>query len=786
MKPVLLMAALLLPLNTPAQEPGAPGKTFACNTQGYVRDWLVAGPQATLYTGPGGRGADVRRRVIEPTPATPPRAGTLGGLASNGAPWRCYAPGENFFVDCSAFYHQLTKVDLLACTEVRVPRAGTLPARFWASGVADFWVNDAFIGRFDTRHLEGRDGQLPLTAGVNRLCVRLQGLGARDTHLMFGLQLLAESARAVITLPGPAAVTAQFWDAEHWLQGVTTEGRGALVAAQPAPAAVTVKGSDGKTRKWPAGQARCEVKPDTVFQLTVAVTCAGQKLERQLEIPADKPVTAALAAGTIDEHRRQILEHLAGPGKGSGDVMQILARRLLGQHAPKDADVLATTLRGIEARRDCSDFFLAGLLRLQFMGLTTPEEAAQIKRVALGFRYWMDEPGTDAMCFDSENHSLLFHGNQWLAGQLWPDAVFGNSKRTGREQAVLGRQRCQDWLAHVEQAGFREFLSSTYIPLTVAALLNVVDFSDDADFARRAAAQVDRVFNDLALQAFDGVTVGPQGRVYRNVLYPQDSGTQALLSYATPDAATAYNNWIVYLAASKTYRPPQGLDQLMRQPVTKNYRHEDVELALHKTGAYLLSSLQIPAAPVAGASPDRKPRGLQPGAPGYQQHLWHATLGRDCHVFVNHPGASFDLCESRPGYWYGNGSLPRLIQHAGQVLEIFNIPETHPIPFTHAYWPADAFDRQEVTGHWAFGAKGAGFIALWCSQPLTPHNAVLTGRELRAEGRRVAWLALCSDVRTSGSLEAFIKACEQQQPAFDAASLTLRLYGRPALAWATP
>ena len=90
-----------------------------------IKDWLVAGPQATLYAGPGGRGADVRRRVIEPTLAAPPREAELGVKASNGAPWRFYAPGENFFVDCSAFYHQLTKVDLLASTGLRVPHAGT-------------------------------------------------------------------------------------------------------------------------------------------------------------------------------------------------------------------------------------------------------------------------------------------------------------------------------------------------------------------------------------------------------------------------------------------------------------------------------------------------------------------------------------------------------------------------------------------------------------------------------------------------------------------------------------
>ncbi len=783
MKYLWLLSALLLVSTAPAAD--APEKTFTCNAEGYVRHWLVAGPQRTLYTGKGGRGVDLRKSLTEPTLAAPPAVAGVGQMATNGMPWKFYAPGENFFVDCSGFYHQLTKLDFLASTELRVPRAGTVPAKFWSSGVADFWVNDAFIGRFDARHLEGRDCQLPLKAGANRLCVRLQALGARDTHLMFGVQLLAQSASVRIALPGPAQVTADFFDAERWLQGVTTAGRAALVAAQPAPKAVTVKGNDGKTLKWTAGQTRYEVKPEAAFQLQVAVAVAGQKLERQLEIPANKPAPAP-QTGSAEERRKKIIEQLIASAKGGGDVMQLLARRLQKQTSPKDAEVIAGTLRGIEARRDCSDFFLATLLRLQLMGLATPDEAAQIKRVALGFRYWLDEPGADAMCFDSENHSLLFHGNQWLAGRLWPDEVFTNSKRTGREQIELGRKRCAAWLERLEQKGFREFLSSTYIPLTTAALLNVVDFSDDPALAKRAAAQVDRVFTDLALQAFDGVTTGPQGRVYRNVLYPQDSGTQALLAYATPDAALAFNNWIVYLAATKTYRPPAGLAALMQQPVTKNYRHEDVELTLCKTASYLLSSLQIPAAPLPAEGAKRKPRGLQPGAAGYQQHLWHATLGRDCHVFVNHPGASFDLCESRPGYWYGNGTLPRLAQRGGQVLEIFNIAETHPIPFTHAYWPADAFERQSVQGHWAFGSKGTGYVALWCSGELAPHNAVLTGRELRAAGRRAAWLCQCSDAATSGSFEAFMKACQQQQPAFNAATLQLTLAARPALAWPKP
>lgn len=751
---------------------------FECNSAGYVRHWLVAGPQAVLYEGPAKWYNDIRRSVIEPPPAAAPLAGELGAAAPAGQKWRCYMPGENYFVDCSAFHHRLTKLDFYACTELRAPAAAQVAAKFWVSGVGDLWVNGVFVGRQDARHLEGFACVLPLRAGSNQLVVRLQSLGARDTHMMFGLQLLADAGKFSIRLPGPDSVTGKFAQAERWLNGITTAGPLALVAAQPAPHGVIIKGSSGKSLPWPAGGQRVALKPEDAFQPRVALTVAGQRIERPLEIAANKPAVVA-AQETETARRKRMVEQLAANLRGNGDVMQLIARRVLGQRAEKDATILTNTLAGIAARRDCSDFFLAGLLRLQLLGLATPEESAQIKQTALSFRYWMDEPGADAMCFDSENHSLLFHGCQLLLGKLYPGELFTNSKRTGREQAALGRQRCLAWLDHVEQHGFKEFLSSTYMPLTLAALLNLVDFSGDENISRRAAAQADRIFRELAAQAFDGVTVGPQGRVYRNVLYPQDSGTQALLAFATPAALPASTSWIIYPATARQYRPPAGLEQLMVQAVDRVTLHEGVELVLHKTPAYLLSSLQIPrVAPVTG-----KVKGLLPGTPGYQQHLWHATLGRDGHIFVNHPGASFDLCESRPGYWYGNGTLPRLSQRGGQLLEIFNIPDTHPIGFTHAHWPADAFDRQELDGHWAFGAKGAGYIALWCSQPLLPHNAVLMGRELRAEGRRAAWLCLCGEAATSGSFAEFCQACRAMQPAFDETRLSVQLKGRETLAW---
>jgi hypothetical protein len=168
---------------------------------------------------------------------------------------------------------------------------------------------------------------------------------------------------------------------------------------------------------------------------------------------------------------------------------------------------------------------------------------------------------------------------------------------------------------------------------------------------------------------------------------------------------------------------------------------------------------------------------VYPGMRGYQQHLWHATLGRDCHVFVNHPGASFDLSSSRPGFWYGNGVFPRTEQRGAMIMQIFNIPESHPIHFTHAHWPGDAFDKQEIREYWAFGAKGTGYMALWCSQPLQLHSDVLTDRELRAYGLRVGWIGFCAGAEEVGSFESFVQTCLNMRPEFTDENLKLRLEG---------
>ncbi|HEY0945793.1 MAG TPA: hypothetical protein VGD81_11015 [Opitutaceae bacterium] len=874
---------------TTASAAAAPAR-FDVSPAGFIRHWLVAGPHTPPYTGPAGPDWKLRNEAPDTSTATPPSAAALGQPGPFGLSWQFHDTGRNEFVELSTFYKEPVVADAYAFTEISASPGGLRRARLWAAGAVDLWVNDEHVTRFNVTRYRYADAQavtLPLKAGLNRFCVRVQCYGIRDTRMLFGLHL-EESAGVAVIMPGAARLA----EAQRWIDTVRAPQPDRLQSAIPAPIESRVLIAGREPLSWPAGAAQWTVdgrqwtgdrtpvggdangttssstvhrQPSTASDLPSAVTVEaavdGVVLQRQLDLPANRrePSPAPLDDA---ERRRAHLAYIARAGVGgeapaawNATAFPILARRLLAQDMPgspprerrdpgapapghsdpasaseplpsptvhrppstasADATAFAEAIAVIDARRDCADFTFAALLRMELLHLLTPSESAELRRAALAFRYWVDEPGNDAMAFQSENHSLLFHGCQLIAGRLYPQDVFSNSGRRGEEQAAIAVPRLRAWLEKIEARGLEEFNSSTYMPITVAGMLNVIDFSGDPELSARMSALVDGVYRDLAQHAFGGGVITPQGRVYRDVLYPEDAGTQVMLSYATAAAGGVDlssprpplgrgGDWVVFPASSR-YRPPADLADLIRDPVSRVYHRADYEIVLEKTPAYLLTSLAVPAAPREGEHPTND---LRPGGAGYQQHLWQATLGRDCHVFVNHPGGFFDGTKSRPGYWHGSGNLPRVKQHANLLQAIHVIadgtqtqPEitrdawqwpgastvrpfaVHPIAFTHAHWPSDRFDREVTRGHWRFGQKGRGLIALWCSEPLTPHDDMLTGRELRANSYASAWLVICGDQEKEQSLDAFMAACEARRPVFNHKTYTLSVEGEEPTRW---
>jgi hypothetical protein len=789
---------------------------FELSPSGYIRHWLVAGPKETPYAGPPGPDHVLRKESLDYTQPVPPSSADLDAAGPFGGTWGFHDPGRNEFVEFSTFYQQLTIVEYYAFTHLAASTAGERKARFWAAGAADLWLNDQHVARLNVTRYRNPDFQpvvLPLKEGVNRLCVRLQCLGVRDTRILFGLSLEKADGLAV-RMTGAVRIA----QVSRWIDKVRPRNGGeTLESPEPAPMGARVVLLKAKTLAWPAGSSALGLAGLRPAALRVEAEVDGVTLRRELEIPSNR---AATQSPDLQNRREAQLDYVAragidgeAPAHWNAVALPLLARRVLNRSTDQDAAAFNNALEVVNSRRDCADFVLAALLRMEMLHLCSPNESAEIRRTALAFRYWTDEPGNDAMCFQSENHSLLFHGCQLLAGRLYPQDIFSNSGRSGEEQAAIALPRIRHWLGTVEKRGFEEFNSSTYMPITVGAMLNVVDFSGNAELSARMAAQIDTILRDLAQHAFAGAVISPQGRVYRNVLYPEESGTQVLLSYATdamemnlaPRIQERTGDWVSFLASSPAYRAPADLAEKIRQPVSRIYRHADVQIVLEKTPAYLLTSLAVPAEPRPGEHPEND---FRPGGAGYQQHLWQATLGRDCHVFVNHPGGFFDGTKSRPGYWYGNGILPRVRQKGNWVQAIHVIADgtktkppitpnvwqwgststvrpydLYPIAFTHAHWPADSFDRQERRGNWIFGQKSRGLIGLWCSEPLVPCDDVLTGRELRANGYVSAWLVVCGDLEKESSLESFMTSCQSRRPAFDRTDLTLSTSGGDKTRW---
>jgi hypothetical protein len=150
------------------------------------------------------------------------------------------------------------------------------------------------------------------------------------------------------------------------------------------------------------------------------------------------------------------------------------------------------------------------------------------------------------------------------------------------------------------------------------------------------------------------------------------------------------------------------------------------------------------------------------GKPGYQQHIWQATLGIDAVVFTNHPGSLNET--SRPNYWAGNGILPRAAQHENVVVCLHSILADDAYPFSHAYFPRGAFDEVVERDHWICARSGEGYLGLYVQHPYRwLENDVGQVEEVRVDALDSIWVCEMGDRARWGSFERFTAAISGAQ-----------------------
>ena len=207
----------------------------------------------------------------------------------------------------------------------------------------------------------------------------------------------------------------------------------------------------------------------------------------------------------------------------------------------------------INNKEDKADFDVSDLVRFlyefyvpegddDFPGLTKmfgPESCAliikNIKDALLGFKYWYDEKSDDSMWFWTENHFILFSVNEYLVGQLFEKDTFKNRKMNGEQ--LTGEQRMKEaavrinkWLKLRFYTGFSEWLSNVYYAEDIRALLNLIDFCEDAAIKENAKSVMDLLVADMALNSLHGIFGSTHGRCYaRHKLFPTGSTMAAVM-----------------------------------------------------------------------------------------------------------------------------------------------------------------------------------------------------------------------------------------------------------------
>ncbi|MDP3130423.1 MAG: hypothetical protein Q8N15_03690 [Bacillota bacterium] len=226
----------------------------------------------------------------------------------------------------------------------------------------------------------------------------------------------------------------------------------------------------------------------------------------------------------------------------------------------------------VDARYDCADFRLICLLKtfIDYHSLLANATVLRIESTILSFKYAMDEPGSDGMCFWSENHQLLFAACEYLAGGCFPDRVFDNDKKTGAEHRAKAKSLLMRWMKYRFLYGFNEFHSNTYYEEDVAPLALLADHAEE-EVSVRAKIILDLLFLDMAHHSFQGAFVAASGRCYET--QKRDSRTadvndllHAAFGFGGADYVDDWTRISALFLLCKTYRVPQAIIRIAHDP----------------------------------------------------------------------------------------------------------------------------------------------------------------------------------------------------------------------------
>lgn len=723
--------------------------------------------------------------------------------------WQIYFPFDNANVEMSAFWFVPTYLKTWAVTTLNSSAAHVADFQLRTCGGAAVRVNGKQVVDFTpyTRNVEQIvNFQTELTEGINRLEVCFDDLAERDTQYYFRLDYKG-SRNVEMALPVGnrsaekiKAVETALYNA-RFEQDTVKEGNIRLLIHNPFDHDVAcdivscyeenlVEGGIRKLSVNLAGGSReADLGSVENFSMgfnhfTISVETEGIRIDRILPLQVYPTALLPETSPNIVERKKQALRFLAVHGEEN--INKAMAILYAGGDLKEAQEIILRQLEGINDRYDCSDFHLVHVYRLwrdfRDKGIFEEDFWSKIKACILNFRYWMDEPGDDVMWFFSENHALLFHTCQLLAGQIFPDEIFLSSGQTGKQLVEKAEQLLEGWFERFFEEGLTEWNCSAYIPIDVLGLANLYDMAASSEIRRSAREALDKVFYYTAVNGFYGILSCSFGRSYEKELKGNYiNGTSGMcwigwgLGYLNQSAKAAVSFCL------SDYAPPEEYAQYMSVPEnwsmvfrnTQGYM-EHADLYAYKTKDFILSTACY----------------FKPGHKGYQEHIVQAAFDPEAQIWINHPGELHAHGSGRPNFWAGNGYLPKAAQYKGLTFAIYNISPEHSVDYTHAYFPVASFDQYVQYGNWCFTRKGGGFAAIYANNGISLQARGLNkDRELVSPGYQNIWILRIADKNEFESFDAFVESMLEASLVIGGQQeirLADKVYGNVEMSWESP
>lgn len=253
--------------------------------------------------------------------------------------------------------------------------------------------------------------------------------------------------------------------------------------------------------------------------------------------------------------------------RDKGGLFGAAARAMLGQKGdPVSEGTIAAYEKTLADRNDCADFSAIRVVMAVYLNdrdpFLAPEQFERLKKALINFKYWVDEPGPDKMISWTENHQILFHAIEYLAGQRFPDDIFTNNGKTGAWHRDHAKPLAIQWAERRAKWGFSEWDSNVYYSEDLPAIASLAEYAAEPDMAAAASIATDILLLDTGSDLFHGYRATSQGRAYdEDILSGRDYSMTATIKlvFGLGIFADAGRMDTFSLASSRRYIPSAAI-----------------------------------------------------------------------------------------------------------------------------------------------------------------------------------------------------------------------------------